>query len=177
MNAFQWEVLQPVLHVHVVQASVESLVSQVDLAILHQYGLNGLVALVLLETVVKHLGVVREHTLCGISEDKQQLDVRVHLMDAFGDFAGCEIGWRLLHCQLVGIGVGHLAEIPRQALHKVTLPVKEVHLILSCCHRAVQAEHLNQRPRSPLPHANNYDLRKLLKGPIWVGGGPIVGGR
>lgn len=132
MDALQWEVLQPVLHVHIVQAAIESLVSQIDLAILHQHRLDGLVALVLLETVVEDLGVVRKHPLSGISEDEQQLNVRIHLMDAFGDFAGGEVGRRLLYCQLVGEGIGHLAEIPRQALLKVTLPVKEVHFVLSC---------------------------------------------
>lgn len=155
MNALQWEVLQPVLHVDIVKAAIESLVSQIDLTVLHQHRFDGLVALVFLEAVVKDLGVVREHPLCGVSEDKQQLDVRVHLMDAFRDFAGGEVGRRLLYRQLVGESVGHLAEIPRQALLKVTFPIKEVHLVLSCSHRAVQAEHLNQRPCSSLPHANN----------------------
>lgn len=155
MNALQWEVLQPVLHVDIVKAAIESLVSQIDLTVLHQHRLDGLVALVLLETVVKDLGVVREHPLCGVSEDKQQLDVRVHLMDAFRDFAGGEVGRRLLHRQLVRESVGHLAEIPRQAPLKVTFPIKEVHLVLRCSHRAVQAEHLDQRPCSSLPHANN----------------------
>ncbi|TNN73058.1 hypothetical protein EYF80_016728 [Liparis tanakae] len=62
--------------------------------------------------VVKDLGVVRQHPLRGVSEDEQQLGVRVHLMDALGDFAGGEVGWRLLHRQLVWEGVGHLAKVP-----------------------------------------------------------------
>ena len=155
VDALQREVFQPVLHVNIVQAAVERLVSQVDLAVLHQNRLDGLVALVLLEAVVKDLRVVRQHPLSGVSEDEQQLDVRVHLMDAFGDLAGGEVGRRLLHRQLPGEGVRHLAEIPRQALLKVTLPVEEVHLVLSRRHRAVQAEHLDQRPRPPLPHADD----------------------
>uniref|UniRef100_A0A3B3C0I6 Uncharacterized protein n=1 Tax=Oryzias melastigma TaxID=30732 RepID=A0A3B3C0I6_ORYME len=41
-------------------------------------------------------------------------------------------------------------------------------------HRAVQAEHLDQRPSSPLPHADDYDLGELLQGPIGVTGGAVV---
>lgn len=70
VDAVQREVLEPVLHVDVVQASVKCLVSQVDLAILHENRLDGLVVLVLLEAVVKDLGVVRQHPLCGVSEDE-----------------------------------------------------------------------------------------------------------
>ena len=177
VNALQGEVLQPVLHVHIVQAAVQSLVSQVDLSVLHQHRLDGLVALVLLQAVVKHLGVVREHALRGVSEDEQQLDVRVHLVDASRDHAGGEVGRSLLHRQLVGEGVGHLAEVPGQALLEVALPVEEVHLVLGRRHRPVQAEHLDQGPRPPLPHPDDDDLRKLLDGPVRVAGRPVVRGR
>lgn len=171
VDAVQGEVLEPVLHVDVVQASVKCLVSQVDLAILHKNRLDGLVVLVLLEAVVKDLGVVRQHPLGGVSEDEQQLDVRVHLMDAFRDLAGGEVGRCLFHRQLVWKGVRHLAEVPRQPLLEMTLPVKKVDFVLSSRYSSVQTEHLDQRPRAPLPHADDDNLRELLVGPIRVSSG------
>lgn len=162
---------------NIVQAAIQSLVPQVDLSVLHQHRFDGLVALVLLEAVVEDLGVVRENPLRWVSEDEQQLDVGVHLIDAFRDLGRSEVGRRLFHRQLFGEGVRHLTEVPGQAFLKVTLPVEKVNFILSRHHGAVQTEHLNQSPRAPLPHADDYDLRKLLQGPIGVAGGAVVGGR
>lgn len=87
-------------------------------------------------------------------------------MDAFRDLAGGEVGRRLFHRQLVREGVRHLAEVPKQSLLKMTLPVEEVYLVLSSRNSSVQTEHLYQRPRAPLPHADDNNLRKLLEGPI-----------
>ena len=85
MDALKGEVAQPVLHVKVVQTAVEGFVSKVDLTVLDQHRLDGVVLLVLLKPVVEHLGVVRQDSFRWVSEDEKQLDVWVHLVDPFRD--------------------------------------------------------------------------------------------
>ena len=166
MDAAQREETQPVLHMQVVQAAVESLVGHVEAAVAHQELLDGRVGLALLHVVVEHLGVVGQHALRRVPQDKQQPDGRVHAVDALRHFGRREVRGGLFHRELVRGGEGHLAEVPAQALAVVLLPVEEVHLVLGGRHVRMQAEHLQERAGTALAHSDDNGLRQLLGGAV-----------
>uniref|UniRef100_A0A2S2N7F9 Uncharacterized protein n=1 Tax=Schizaphis graminum TaxID=13262 RepID=A0A2S2N7F9_SCHGA len=114
--------------------------------------------------VAVQLRVIRYGPDHRIPEDEQQLNARIHRLDAFRYLWCHEIAGTLFNGDLVGERVRHPPSVPIQATFVVVVPVEEMHLAVGLLHRLVQEQHLQQRPRAAFPHTDDDRLRQSSAG-------------
>lgn len=164
VNLLQGKVLEPVPHVHVVEASLDRFVARVQRAVLHQHVLDGLNGLVVLQPVEVDLRVIRDDSLRRVSEDQQESDGRVHAVNPRGSNRRREIPRRLLHRDLMRERIRHLLAIPIEAFGVVLVPVEEVDFSGGRCHFWMNIQHFQQRSRSSFPDADDDAVRSVFAG-------------
>lgn len=128
VDLLPWEDLQPARQVLVVQAPLQRLVAGVDVALVEEQLLQGLVGLVAGQAVVQDLGVVGDQPLSRVPDDEQQADRWVHVPDASRNLRCRKVAGCLLHRQLGRQGEGHLGSVPGQTSTEMLLHVEIVHL-------------------------------------------------